>query len=261
VYLVLGTLGLPFDVEEKVLDESLPENACQRVFSLVEKRIARHIPVAYLINQSWFCGLPFYVDDRVLIPRSPIAELIENRFSPWLREEDVSSILDIGTGSGCIAIACACAFPNAEVDAVDNSNEALAVVERNIERHEMSARVNVLNSDVYSQLGDRSYDLIVANPPYVGAEELSQLPREYGHEPIVALQSGEDGLDIVRILINESGRYLKPGGILVVEVGYTWPAVIEVFPDVPFMWFEFERGGEGVFMLTADHLKNYDIHK
>ncbi|MEJ2760046.1 MAG: 50S ribosomal protein L3 N(5)-glutamine methyltransferase, partial [Gammaproteobacteria bacterium] len=224
------------------------------VRDLAEKRITQRVPVAYLVNKAWFCGLPFYVDERVLIPRSPLAELIEERFSPWLSEEEVKRILDIGTGSGCIAIACAMAFPHAEVDAVDADEYALEVARENIARyHDMTDSVHALRSDVFESLADRRYDLIVANPPYVSETELEKLPPEYRHEPVSALVAGEDGLDVVRRILAGARDHLTDHGVLVVEVGHGRDAVVEAFPQLPFIWLDFELGGEGVFLLTADN--------
>ncbi|MEX2525717.1 MAG: 50S ribosomal protein L3 N(5)-glutamine methyltransferase [Gammaproteobacteria bacterium] len=254
-YLVLGALQLPFDADEDVLNQSLTDEQCERVRNLAAERIQTRWPVAYLINQAWFCGLPFYVDERVLIPRSPIAELIEERFIPWADEEKVTRIMDIGTGSGCIAVACALAFPGARVDAVDVSEEALAVAKINIEQHAVGDSVRVVQSDIFENLPDELYDLIVANPPYVDFGEMQDLPEEYRHEPgEVALAAGSDGLDIVRRILAGARQHLNPGGILIVEVGNSRQALEHAFPDMPFTWLEFERGGQGVFLLSAEQL-------
>lgn len=252
-YLVLGALQLPFDADDETLDQTLPREECERVRQLAAERIQKRRPVAYLIKQAWFCGLPFYVDERVLIPRSPIAELIEERFIPWVAEEKVARILDIGTGSGCIAVACALAFPGARVDAVDVSEDALAVAAINIGRHDVDDSVRILRSDVFGNLAGERYDLIIANPPYVGTEEMQDLPREYGHEPgSEALAAGADGLNVVRRILADAGKHLTEQGVLIVEVGNSRPALEAAFPELPFTWLEFERGGEGVFLLTAE---------
>ncbi len=222
--------------------------------ALVTRRIRERIPAVYLTRRAGFAGLAFYVDERVLVPRSPIAELIERRFAPWVEPRTVRRVLDLGTGSGCIAIACARAFPRARVDAVDISTAALEVARRNVRRHRLRGRVVVRQSDHFAALGRATYDMIVANPPYVGTRELRSLPAEYRHEPRCALFAGDDGLDSVRVILRDAGRYLRSGGILVVEVGNTERAVRRVFPTLPCVWLEFERGGGGVFVISAGAL-------
>lgn len=257
VYLVLGALGLTFGASAWQLDKPLDCVSVELVRSLITRRIRERMPTAYLIHQAWFCGLCLYVDERVLIPRSPLAELIQDGFAPWMIHRDDISILDIGTGSGCIAIACALAFPDARVDAVDVNEDALAVARMNIERHQVTDRIRLMQSDVYENLGDIRYDLIVANPPYVGTREFAELPREYRYEPEAALRAGEDGLEVVRSILEQSGRHLTGEGILVVEVGAGQDIVAGAFPRLPFTWLEFEHGGEGVFLLTANDLAGY----
>jgi ribosomal protein L3 glutamine methyltransferase len=229
--------------------------AGKRFEALLERRIDDRVPVVYLTQRAWFAGLPMHVDERVLIPRSPIAELVESRFSPWIDAARVRRVLDVGTGSGCIAIACALAFPRARVDAVDISVDALAVARINRRMHGLARRLRLLESDYFSALEGARYDIIVSNPPYVGAAEYRNLPVEFGHEPAGALQSGRDGMDAVRVLLREAPRHLEPEGLLVVEVGNTEARVRREYPRLPFLWLEFTRGGGGVFLLTAEQLR------
>lgn len=225
-----------------------------RISALLDRRIHERVPAVYLTRRCWFAGLPLYVDERVLIPRSPIAELIERRFAPWIEGQRVRRVLDIGTGSGCIAIACARAFPRARVDAVDISTAALAVAQRNISAHRLQRRVRLVRSDHFAALERASYDIIVSNPPYVGRRELRGLPAEYRHEPQLALAAGSDGLDSVRVILRQAAAHLKPGGILIVEVGNAERALRRAFPRLPFIWLSFERGGGGVFVLERAQL-------
>jgi ribosomal protein L3 glutamine methyltransferase len=254
--LVLHALHLPPDLHADYLGAALTPAEKQRLIAIIQRRIDERIPAAYLLRQCWFMGLPFYVDERVLIPRSPIAELIERRFSPWLADSDaVASILDLCTGSGCIGIACAYAFPGAQIDLSDISEPALQVAQHNIDQHGLGGRVAAIRSDLFAALGGRRYDLIVSNPPYVGREEMRQLPAEYQHEPELALASGEQGLDMVLRILRRAGDYLSDDGILVVEVGNAQQALIEAMPHLDFTWLEFERGGDGVFLLMAEQLR------
>ncbi|NKB38261.1 MAG: 50S ribosomal protein L3 N(5)-glutamine methyltransferase [Gammaproteobacteria bacterium] len=253
-YLILRGLGLPFDLDDVDLNQELPAEKIEFLVELIRCRVEKRLPVAYLLNEAWFCGLSFYVDDSVLIPRSPIAELIADRFSPWCEVERVSSIVDIGTGSGCIAIASALSFPAARVDAVDISRDALAVAEENVRRHELSDRIRLIRSNLYESLAGQHYDIIIANPPYVDESDMDTLPEEYRHEPGLALAAGDDGLDIVRHILSDSREYMSDNGILVCEVGNSQEALMEAYPDYPFFWFEFEFGGHGVFLLTAAQL-------
>jgi ribosomal protein L3 glutamine methyltransferase len=254
VYLVFAALGLPFDAPEAALDAPLEDADIERVRALAETRIRTRKPTAYLVNKAWFVGLEFYVDERVLVPRSPIAELIEQGFAPWLDPPRVRRVLDIGTGSGCIAIACACAFPGAKVDATDISRDALEVAQKNIAAHRLSRRVRTFLADLFPGSGQR-YDLIVANPPYVRRVDLAKLPPEYRHEPRAGLAAGRDGLDVVRRIIAGAADHLESRGILVCEVGAGQAALERAYPELPFCWLEFERGGDGVFLLEAGQLR------
>ncbi len=228
--------------------------AQRRARALVTRRIKERIPAAYLTGVTWFAGVRLHVDARVLVPRSPIAELIERRFAPWIDARRVRRVLDVGTGSGCLAIACAKALPRARVDAVDISDAALEVARGNVHRHRLARRVRLKKSDHFRALGRLTYDIIVSNPPYVGARELAGLPPEYRHEPRVALAAGRAGLDSVRTILREARRHLRPRGVLIVEVGNTERAVRRAFRRLPFVWLEFERGGGGVFLLAREQL-------
>jgi len=253
--LVLHALGLPHAASAAVYRRPVGRAAQQRAQALLKRRVRERIPAAYLTGVTWFAGARIEVDGRVLIPRSPIAELIERRFAPWIAAARVRRVLDVGTGSGCIAIACARALPHARVDALDISEAALEVARRNVRRNRLTRRVRLIRSDHFSALGTASYDIIVANPPYVGARELAGLPPEYRHEPRVALAAGRSGLDSVRVILAQAASHLRPRGLLIVEVGNTEHAVRRTWPHLPFVWLEFERGGGGVFLLTREELQ------
>jgi ribosomal protein L3 glutamine methyltransferase len=226
-----------------------------KALHLIERRIRERVPAAYLTRRMWFAGHEFYVDERVLVPRSPIAELIAGEFQPWIDPNDIQRVLDIGTGSGCIAIATALALPHVEVDAVDISPEALEVARINVAKHAVQDRVHLVLSDVFEALQDRRYELILANPPYVGDEELATLPEEYAREPRMGLHGGSDGLDIVRRILSGASDHLTDNGVLIVEVGNSEEALAQAFPEVPFVWLEFANGGGGVFVLTAAEVR------
>ncbi len=247
-------LHLSPEEDNKIADVRLLSSERQEIAELFQRRIQEHIPAAYLTHEAWFAGLPFYVDSRVIIPRSPIAELIAQGFTPWLEEASISHILDLCTGSACIAIACALAFPQAEVAAVDISPEALAVARKNVAHYQLEHSVHLIESDLFTQLPTQRYDLIISNPPYVSAAEMAQLPAEYQHEPGLALAAGEDGLDVVRRILAEAAQYLTPQGILLVEVGVSATALEAGFPELNFLWLELKTGGQGVFLLTYESL-------
>ncbi len=231
----------------------------EQVLGLFAERLRRRVPVAYLMGRMWFAGLEFEVDERVIVPRSPFAELIARGFAPWIDPARVLRIVDLGTGSGCIAIACALRFPQARVDAVDLSPDALDVAARNVQRHGVGARLQLHLGDTFAPLGEGAYDLIVSNPPYVSDAEMAALPREYLHEPDMALRAGSDGLDVVRRILRDAYSHLAPGGVLVVEVGDSEGRLQQAYPGVPFVWLEFEHGGGGVFLLTKDDLHRHRL--
>ena len=255
--LVMQTLSLQWSADAEILDAKLLRSEKQAIVDLIDKRVNERTPLGYLLNLSYFCGHPFYVDERVLIPRSPIAELIEDRFAQWL-ENEPQRILDLCTGSGCIAIALAYVYPDAIIDAADISLDALSVAAVNVEHHQVAAEnVNLIESDLFSKLPNQRYDLIVSNPPYVDAEDMADLPEEYQREPELALAAGVDGLDIVRKMLAEAADFLTEDGLLVVEVGNSEWALAQSFPEVEFDWVEFKRGGSGVFVLTAQQCRFY----
>lgn len=257
IALVLHTLHLPHDINPIVLDARLTQEERATLGELIDLRVSKRIPVPYITHEAWFSGLSYYVDERVLIPRSPIAELIENQFQPWVNPEMVHHILDLCTGSGCIAIACAKAFPDAVIDASDVSTDALAVAKINVLKHSVEDQVNLVESDLFNALPKKKYDIIVSNPPYVSSEEIFNLPDEFLHEPKLGLAAGTQGLDFAIRILREAEEYLEPNGILIVEVGNSEYALADHFPAIPFTWLDFQRGGGGVFLLTAQQLAEY----
>ena len=257
--LLCHALDLPLDVPDALLNGRLLPVEKERVVALLERRVSERIPAPYLTGEAWFAGLRFTVDERVIIPRSPIAELIETGFTPWLAApEAVTDVLDMCTGSGCIAIGCAYAFPNAHVDGADISQDAIAVAERNVAEHGLGARVSIVESDVFDAITAKRYQLIVANPPYVGLAEFDELPPEYHREPRLALTADEDGLAIVRRILERAAAFLSDDGILVIELGNSALLAAETWPQLPFTWLEFERGGHGVGLLHAADLATFD---
>ncbi len=257
VNLVLSALHLPPDIDNNVLDARLAMSEKNALAEKIKRRVEDRVPVPYLVNESWFAGLNFYVDERVIIPRSPIAELLEDELSPWVEMENVQNILDMCTGSGCIAVSAALTFPEALVDAVDLSEDALEVAKINVKRFGLEENINLIHSDVFEALSGKRYDIIISNPPYVGKIEYDALPAEYTHEPQQSLLCGDDGLAVVRKILAQAEEHLTPNGILIVEVGYSQELLEVEYEGVPFTWLQFERGGEGVFLLTAEELREF----
>lgn len=252
--MLLHVLGEPLDGSFEDWGRMLDEDAEQRLRALLESRIKERVPLAYLVGEARFCGLDFIVTPDVLVPRSPIAELILDRFSPWLDLEPGARLLDMCTGGGCIAIAMAANLPAAHVDAVDISAAALKVAAQNVAQHRLQHRVSLLQSDLFAELAERPYRLIVSNPPYVSARVFAKLPPEYHAEPGSGLVSGQDGLDIVLKILDASPAYLAEDGILVAEVGESAQTLVELLPRTPFLWLDFQHGGDGVFLLEYDQL-------
>ena len=255
--LVMQALGIGYEQPDHVLDDVVTPADRERVSELLQERVTTRKPVAYLTNRAWFAGLPFYIDERVLVPRSPIAELIEAQFTPWIDPASVGHVLDLCTGSGCIGIACARAFPEARVTASDLSADALDVARENVRQHGLEGRVSLCKSDLFEALGPQRYDIIVSNPPYVPLDEYAALDAEFRHEPAMGLAAGEDGLDCVVTILQHASQYMKGGGILVVEVGYTSDILVDRYPGIPFTWLEFEHGGDGVFLLDYSQLVDH----
>ena len=262
VNLVLQCLDLPWDFSKEMWHCNLTSQECQRILVALDKRINQRIPLPYITQQAWFCGYRFYVDERVLVPRSPIAELIENNFAPWadFEQQPPATILDLCTGSGCIGIACALQYEEAVVDLLDISADALAVAQRNVDDYALADCVSMIQSDGFTSLGadyQGKYQLIVSNPPYVDESDFQSMPEEFKSEPVLGLVSGKDGLELVRKILAQAANYLTDDGLLVVEVGNSWVTLEEAYPDFPFTWIDFEFGGHGVFVIRAEELKSY----
>lgn len=254
-YLILHTLHLPLDRLEPFLDASLTHGESEEVQAVIERRVKERIPAAYLTHEAWLGEHRFYVDERVIVPRSFIAELLHEQLAPWVEEPDeVTHALDLCTGSGCLAILAALAFPNAEVDAVDLSKDALDVATRNVADYALQDRIELIASDLFAALDGRSYDVILSNPPYVNAESVAALPPEYQAEPALALGSGEDGLDATRQILAKAKSHLNPGGLLLVEIGHNRGALEAAYPALPFTWLDTASGDQFVFMLRREDL-------
>ena len=254
-YLILHTLHLPLDQLEPFLDARLTQSELYEVLNIIEKRVEQRVPAAYLTHQAFLGDFSFYVDERVIVPRSFIAELLREQLFPWLENpEQTSTVLDLCTGSGCLAILAAHAFPCARIDAADLSPDALDVARRNVSDYGLEERIDLIESDLFAGLEGKHYDLIISNPPYVDAPSVAALPPEYQHEPALALGSGSDGLDATRIILAHAAEHLNPDGLLVVEIGHNRDALEEAFPDLPFTWLEVSAGDEFVFLLHRNDL-------
>ena len=255
VWIVLATLHLPRDTLEPFLDARLTSSERHALLERLQQRVVHRLPAAYLLNEAWLGEFRFHVDPRVIVPRSYFAELLEDGFAPWIENpESVASALDLCTGSGCLAIVMAHAFPNAAVDAIDISPEALEVARRNIADYGLEDRVHAIESDLFAKAKGRRYDLIICNPPYVTAAAMEALPAEYRHEPALALAAGRDGLDVVRRILAQARKHLNPRGVIAIEVGHNQELVTEAFPDLPAVWLDTEHADGKVFVLTREDL-------
>lgn len=255
VWLVMSALHLPMDTLENFLDARITKLECQHLANLIERRVTEHTPTAYLVNEAWLQGFKFYVDERVIVPRSFIAELLESGLSPWIEyPEMIESAADICTGSGCLGILLANSFPNATIDVIDISPDAIAVANINIANYGLEEQITAIESDMFTELQGKTYDLIISNPPYVDAPSMAQLPVEYQREPQLALGSGYDGLDHTHTILREAAKHLNDNGILIVEIGHNRDALLEAYPDVQFVWLEVSSGDEFVFLLPKNQL-------
>jgi ribosomal protein L3 glutamine methyltransferase len=255
VWLILATLALPLDRLDPFLDACLPNDERLILYKNIEYRAAERIPTAYLVHEAWLGEYRFYVDERVIVPRSYFGELLEERLAPWIEDPGtITHALDLCTGSGCLAVMMADAFPNADIVAADLSPEALAVAQRNIDDYGLGGRVELLQGDLFGALGNRLFELIVCNPPYVTAEAMADLPPEYLHEPAMALTSGDDGLDAVRRMLADAAKHLYPKGLLAVEVGHNRYLIEDVFPELPFTWLPARSGIDSIFLLRREDL-------
>ena len=257
-YLILHTLHLPLDRLDPFLDASLTQDEAEEVKTVIERRVRERLPAAYLTHEAWLAEHRFYVDERVIVPRSFIAELLPDQLTPWVENPDeITRALDLCTGSGCLAILAALAFPNASIDAVDLSRDALDVAARNVADYGLQDRVELIASDLFAALDGRRYDLIISNPPYVNADSVATLPPEYHAEPALALGSGADGLDATRQILAQAKSHLNPGGLLVVEIGHNRDVLEAAYPTLPFTWLETESGDQFVFMLRQEDLPHH----
>ncbi len=255
VYLILHTLHLPVDTLAPFLDAQLTDIERAEVLSVIQKRVEQHIPAAYLTHEAFLGEYSFYVDERVIVPRSFIAELLRQQLSPWIADPDaITRVLDLCTGSGCLAILCADTFPNAHIDAVDLSSDALQVAARNVSDYELQAQISLIESDLFAKLDGRQYDLIISNPPYVDADSVAALPQEYLHEPVLSLGSGKDGLDATRLILQHAAEHLTENGILIVEIGHNRDVLEAAYPKLPFTWLDVTAGDQFVFMLHRNDL-------
>ncbi len=256
-YLLLHTLKLPLDKIEPFLDARLLPHEIDAAIAVIERRATDRVPASYITNEAWLGTYNFYVDERVIVPRSFIAELIPERFTPWIQDpEEVTDILELCTGSGCLPIMLADAFENAQVDAVDISKEALEVARKNVATYDLADRINLIASDLYSNVPDKLYDMIITNPPYVNSQSMRQLPKEYQHEPQIALAGGDDGMDLVRKIVAGAASRLKPNGILMVEIGNERVFADAAFAEYGLTWLSTSAGDDMVFMLTAEQLQD-----
>jgi len=255
VYLILHTLHLPIDTLAPFLDAQLTDSELGEVLNIIQRRVEQRIPAAYLTHEAYLGEYRFYVDERVIVPRSFISELLRSQLSPWITEpEAIASVLDLCTGSGCLAILAADSFPNAQIDAVDLSPDALAVAARNVSDYQLPDRINLIESDLFTHLTGRQYDLIISNPPYVDADSVAALPQEYLHEPKLSLGSGNDGLDATRIILEKAAEHLTDNGILIVEIGHNRDVLEAAYPNLPFTWLDVAAGDQFVFMLHRNDL-------
>lgn len=254
-YLLLHTLHLPLDRLDPFMEARLTATERATVLDIIRRRINERVPASYLTHEAWLGERRFYVDQRVIVPRSHIAELLEDQLSPWIEDPwAVRRALDLCTGSGCLAILAAIAFPEAQVDAIDLSPDALQVARRNVTDYGLESRVHLIESDAFTAIDSQRYDLIISNPPYVNAESMAELPDEYRREPELALASGEDGLDFTRIILSKAADHLNPGGVLVVEIGHNRDALEDAFPETPFVWLDTAAGDDFVFLLRREDL-------